>query len=50
MAGAAPGRTQQLLERSLQNRQSHSLLTCGKGNLFLLSAKLNLKIKNLENF
>ncbi|KAK9875582.1 hypothetical protein WA026_009385 [Henosepilachna vigintioctopunctata] len=32
MAGAAPGRTQQLLDRSLRHRQSRSKIICGKGD------------------
>ncbi|XP_018326934.1 sterol regulatory element-binding protein 1 [Agrilus planipennis] len=31
MAGAAPGRTQQLLDRSLRHRHSKSSVICGKG-------------------
>ncbi|CAB3377525.1 Hypothetical predicted protein [Cloeon dipterum] len=34
MAGAAPGRTQQLLDRSLRQRNSRSSIICGKGLLF----------------
>ncbi|KAL3265788.1 hypothetical protein HHI36_009986 [Cryptolaemus montrouzieri] len=32
MAGAAPGRTQQLLDRSLKHRQPKSKIICGKGD------------------
>lgn len=32
MAGAAPGKTQQLLDRSLRHRHSRSSIICGKGN------------------
>jgi sterol regulatory element-binding transcription factor 1 len=31
MAGAAPGRTQQLLDRSLRHRHTRSSVICGKG-------------------
>lgn len=31
MAGAAPGRTQQLLDRSLRHRSTRSNILCGKG-------------------
>lgn len=31
MAGAAPARTQQLLDRSLRHRQSRTSVICGKG-------------------
>lgn len=31
MAGASPGRTQQLLDRSLRHRHSRTSLICGKG-------------------
>ncbi|CAG2064300.1 unnamed protein product [Timema podura] len=30
MAGASPGRTQQLLDRSLRNRHNRSSIICGK--------------------
>ena len=33
MAGAAPGRTQQLLDRSLRHRNHRTTPLCGKGNL-----------------
>lgn len=36
MAGAAPGRTQQLLDRSLRQRYNRSSVICGKGVLILL--------------
>jgi sterol regulatory element-binding transcription factor 1 len=32
MAGAAPGRTQQLLDRSLRQRHARSSMICGKGD------------------
>lgn len=31
MAGAAPGRTQQLLDRSLRHRAVRTSIICGKG-------------------
>ena len=38
MAGAAPDRTQQLLDRTLRYRQNKSSVICGsKGNLFKYS-------------
>lgn len=33
MAGASPGRTQQLLDRSLRCRSSKSSIICGKGKI-----------------
>lgn len=34
MAGAAPGRTQQLLDRSLRQRSFKTSVICGKGIIF----------------
>lgn len=39
MAGAAPGPTQQLLDRSLRHRHSKTSAICGKGTLYCVSAK-----------
>lgn len=40
MAGAAPGRTQLLLDRSLRHRYSKSSIICGKGKTVIYSVTL----------
>lgn len=42
MAGAAPGRTQQLLDRSLRHRQSKASMICGKGKILLCYSLIDL--------
>ena len=49
MAGAAPNRTQQLLDRSLIQKSSSRGLICGKGKSIFIFWAINLSFKNISS-
>jgi hypothetical protein len=49
MAGAAPNRTQQLLDRSLIQKSSSRGLICGKGKTIFIFWAINLSFKNISS-
>ena len=49
MAGAAPNRTQQLLDRSLIQKSSSRGLICGKGKSIYIFWAINLSFKKISS-
>ena len=49
MAGAAPNRTQQLLDRSLIQKSSSRGLICGKGKSIFIFWAINLSFKHISS-
>lgn len=50
MAGAAPGPTQQLLDRSLRHRNTKSSIICGKGRNLRRDLRLNVRFDEFVFF